>query len=174
MNTDTTLTNLSHLSPLTAFVKQLVATPGASVSIERTGNRRRLRYMVADPKAGKASRKSIELPMDNNLIADMEAIIHDHRNVCKAAKAVEPTPAKDADEWESVLRKRLLAVCPRGRVIRRRVALALDVAIRLGPATLFDYLAHKPWLAKPRPMGRPRKRMPAHGSEDMEWVRTYL
>jgi hypothetical protein len=56
----------------------------------------------------------------------------------------------------SRVRSRLLAATGRGRWIRRRLGRLFDLAAGLGLDALVDFMAHRPWLARGRPAGRPR------------------
>lgn len=151
-------TSTTESNPIIDHVCALLAVPGSQVNLELRGNRYRLRYREMSAGGIIGRRKGLELPQDTALIATIEELIEDrrrHRGTSSIA-ANKRQVAAASQELDAVLH-RILAACPRGRVIRRRIRLVFGIAAELGFDTLMDFIKRKPWLAKPMPAGRPRK-----------------
>lgn len=140
---------------LRQFVAELLAVPGSRVNIERGHGRRRLRYMSVDATTSKTVRKSLELPADDDLIASLETVLRQHRLARKIGNEGRALLSEEK-ACRKKLRKQLLAACPSGRVMRRRIGLVFDIAANLGFSAIEDFLKHEPWHAKPHPAGRRR------------------
>lgn len=142
--------------PLIALVRDALAIPGSHVNIERSMGRRRLRFKIADMDTGKSIRRGLELPDDDALVASIADIIHGHRQALRESRAAAGDAPRVEGRWRKAARKRLLALCPHGGVVKRRLALVFDIAADLGFGFLEDFLARRPWLARPpRRAGRP-------------------
>lgn len=166
MNTDMSFISESSSKPdssgsLIPFIKELLATPNSRVNIERSQGRSRLRYMAVNSENGKIIRKALELPADEDLTESLKTLIKQSR-IERKTRNEEESDAAIARGYISTrrqLRKRLLATCPYGRVIRRRLGLVFDIAADLGCSTVTDFFERKPWLAKIHPAGRrPKQR----------------
>lgn len=144
---------------LITFVKELLAAPNSRVSIEHSQGRSRLRYMVVNSENGRTVRKALELPTGDNLSETLKTLIHQSR-IERKTRHEEESGAAIARGYAKArreLRKRLLAACPYGRIIRRRLGLVFDIAADLGSPTLTDFFERKPWYAKLHSAGRRRK-----------------
>lgn len=134
------------------FVRELLAMPGSHVNLECCGGRRRLRFKVTDAETGATARKALELPHDDELAASIANALQTHRQARSKAR-IEKCGHRLHDErqWRRTVRKRLLALCPHGRVVKRRIALVFELAADLGYGFLEDFIGRRPWLAKPSP-----------------------
>lgn len=143
------------MDSLEKFVSELLATPGSQVNIERSNGRRRLRYMTVDAATGKAVRKALELSGSDTADA-LATLIHRRRRERALCFETENEAAllRRYAAAQRQLRKRVLAACPRGRVIRRRLGLVFDIAAKAGTSTLADFIRREPWLARSHRAGR--------------------
>lgn len=140
------------------YVQMILSLPGAQANLERRGDRHRLRYRVKGVPGDTSARKALDLPADDAIVAHISRLIEEHR---RNRKRTAPMPVKKPEngvpqELAPVLR-RVLDSCPRGRVVRRRIALVFRIAAGLGYEALVDFLGREPWLARPNRAGRPRK-----------------
>ncbi len=145
--------------PISDHVAELLAVPGSQVNLERRGDRYRLRYREVSADGAMGPRKGLELPQDMALIATIKVSIDGRRRQRRTSPI--PTSKQQAVNVSpelNVVLQRILSVCPRGRVVRRRLRLVFRLAAALGYETLLDFIKRKPWLARTMPSGRPRKR----------------
>ena len=139
-------------------VQMILSLPGAQVNLERRGDRHRLRYRVKGALGDTSARKALELSADDAMVAIIRRMIEEHR---RNRKRTTPMPAKKPENGSpqglTPVLRRVLNSCPRGRVVRRRIALVFRIAAGLGHEVLEDFLEREPWLARPNRAGRPRK-----------------
>ena len=153
MNSDT-------YSPMLMFTRDLLAMPNTNVNIERCGGRCRLRYRISDTETGKMTRSAVELPSDDDLAALIADIIASHRQARREGKTELRSSHHAEQQWRKTIRKRLVAACPHGRTLKRRLVLVFDLVADLGYTFLKDFLDRQPWLAKsPFRAGRRHKRL---------------
>jgi hypothetical protein len=144
-------------APVIALVHDLLDMPDSQTNLERSGGRYRLRFKIADPETGRMVRRALELPEADDLAASVAGIIHAHRHARAEDKAA--IRRHDAHQWRKDIRRRLLAACPHGRVVKRRLVLVFEIAVILGYVFLKDFMSRRPWLAKsPFHPGRRPKR----------------
>lgn len=143
--------------PVIALVRDLLNMPDSQVNLERSGGRYRLRFKIADPETGRMARRALDLPDADELAASVADIIYAHRHARREAKAA--IRCHDEHQWRKDIRRRLLAACPHGRIVKRRLVLVFTIAADLGYCFLVDFMVRRPWLAKsPFHAGRRPKR----------------
>ncbi len=144
---------MSRLSSQTSLLRRLdslLRDAATQVNLECRNGRWRIRYRQTDD-SGKRRRRSIALPDDAMLLAEVRERIRRRRDgggkrAAEAGKALRS------------LKRRMLAAADCGRWLRRRIGRMFDIAAGLGREMLDDYLDHKPWRAVGKPAGRPRTR----------------
>lgn len=141
-----------------AFVRDLLEMENNQVNLERSGGRLRLRFRTAGAGTGRMNRNALELPDDEKLAAEIAELIRSRRQTRRDAK-IASRSTQDGQQWRKAVRRRLVAACRHGRVVRRRLALVLDLALLLGACFVTDFLRRRPWNAQsPFHAGRRSKR----------------
>ncbi len=158
MSTDNNFSHPPQYHALLTLTRDLLEIPGTQMNLERAGERIRLRFKLNDPATGKRIRRALEIPRDDKLAASLNEIILSHRRDRCKAKSTLCAP-RYQQQWRKTMRKRLLAACPHGRTVKRRLVLVFDLAADLGYVFLKEFLERRPWLVgSPFHAGRRRKR----------------
>ena len=147
-------------------LEALLATPHARVSLERQGEVWRLRWRGPNGK-----RVSVVVPGDPDMIAAMRERLTTARTGRREAdRKIRETARADAladravNRMRRKLRRRILDASGRGRWIRERIGRAFDRAVSLGGEWLTGFVTLRPWEARPKPAGRPRRPVGGWGS----------
>lgn len=129
--------------------------------IEARGASTRVRWRAFDRTTRRIKRHSLRLP-DEDTIKRARAFLERARHDREIAKMMTPwlVDAEKANRSESrallsALRKKLLAACEGGAVVRQRLGKAFDSAAEMGLEVLEDFIKRGPWEATGRPAGRP-------------------
>ena len=137
----------------------LLADPHTHVSIERQGKVWRLRWRMPNGK-----RVSVVVPGDADVIAVMQERLSAAREWRREAdrKVREKIKAdaqadRAAKRKRRELRRKIQAASRRGRWMRSRIGKAFDVAAASGDESLIAFVASRPWQARAKRAGRPRR-----------------
>jgi hypothetical protein len=113
----------------------------------------------------------VVVPDDPDVIAVMQACLSEARDRRReAGRKTRETARADAQADRAVnrmrreLRRRILDASGRGRWLRARIGRAFDMAVALGGEWLTGFVALRPWEARPKPAGRPRRPVGGWGS----------
>jgi len=152
--------SMPHPAPLAqestlSLIDRLVRE-GAGVNLERSGGRWRLRCRQRDPATGRSRRLSHELPDDPSLLSEVrERVERQRRRQPEAAS--ERRNAREARAMLAELRRKVQRASGRGRDVKKRIGWMFNMAATMGMDVLEDLIAREPWLARGKPVGRPRK-----------------
>jgi len=140
-------------------LEALLATPRTHVTLERQGEVWRLRWRVPNGK-----RVSEVVPGDPDVIAALQERLAEARVQRREAdRKVREKVKADAQADRAARRKRrelrrkIQDASGRGRILRARLGKAFDFAASLGDERLAAFIKRRPWEARPKPGGRPRR-----------------